>query len=181
MTAETTILVEKMVDVVKVPVNCVRTVGQSSECYVIQPGNPNPEKRLVTLGRSNDVHIQILSGLKEGDRVIQSPEDVLNLDEESVAGETEEESAFSDDEVDSANSSTGTEEGTKEKKKEPSLMDNDKDGDGKVSKDEAPDQVLEYFDAMDKNKDGYISRSENAAAVRAYKEQQQKNQQGGAP
>ena len=181
MTAETTILVEKMVDVVKVPVNCVRTVGQSSECYVIQSGNPNPEKRLVTLGRSNDVHIQILSGLKEGDRVIQSPEDVLNLDEESVAGETEEESAFSDDEVDSANSSTGTEEGTKEKKKEPSLMDNDKDGDGKISKDEAPEQVLEYFDAMDKNKDGYISRSENAAAVRAYKEQQQKNQQGGAP
>ena len=181
MTAETTILVEKMVDVVKVPVNCVRTVGQNSECYVIEPGNPNPEKRLVTLGRSNDVHIQILSGLKEGDRVIQSPEDALNLDEEYVAGETEEESAFSDDEVDSANSSTGTEEGTKEKKKEPSLMDNDKDGDGKISKEEAPDQVLEYFDAMDKNKDGYISRSENAAAVRAYKEQQQKNQQGGAP
>ena len=60
-------------------------------------------------------------------------------------------------------------------------MDNDKDGDGKVSKDEAPDQVLEYFDAMDKNKDGYISRSENAAAVRAYKEQQQKSQQGGTP
>ena len=60
-------------------------------------------------------------------------------------------------------------------------MDNDKDGDGKVSKDEAPDQVLEYFDTMDKNKDGYISRSENAAAVRAWKEEQQKNQQGGAP
>lgn len=183
MTAETTILVEKMVDVVKVPVQCVRTVGQNSECYVVQPGNPNPEKRLVTLGRSNDSHIQILNGLKEGDRVIQSPDSVesLNLGEASVAGETEEESAFTDDEVESANSSAGTEEGKEEKKKEPSLMDNDKDGDGKVSKDEAPDEVLEYFDAMDKNKDGYISRSENAAAVRAYKEQQQKNQQGGAP
>ena len=119
MTAETTILVEKIMEVVKVPVQSVRTVGQNSECYVVKPGSHNPEKRLVTLGRSNDEFIQILSGLEEGDRVILSPDSVesLKLNEEPVSGETEEEVAFTDDEVESANSSSGIEEG-KGKKEE---------------------------------------------------------------
>lgn len=40
------------------------------------------------------------------------------------------------------------------------LMQFDKDGDGKVSRDEAPEQVQAFFDRMDTNGDGFIDRKE---------------------
>ncbi len=36
----------------------------------------------------------------------------------------------------------------------------DKNGDGKLSKDEAPDRLRENFDRVDKNKDGFVDRAE---------------------
>ena len=36
----------------------------------------------------------------------------------------------------------------------------DKDGDGKISKDEAPARLKENFDKVDKDGDGFISRDE---------------------
>ena len=40
------------------------------------------------------------------------------------------------------------------------LKKNDSDGDGKISKDEAPEHIKRFFDRMDKNKDGVIEESE---------------------
>ena len=40
------------------------------------------------------------------------------------------------------------------------LKENDSDGDGKISKDEAPENIKRLFDRMDKNKDGFIEESE---------------------
>lgn len=40
----------------------------------------------------------------------------------------------------------------------------DKDGDGKISKDEAGDKLKENFDALDTNKDGFLSTDELKAA-----------------
>ena len=39
-------------------------------------------------------------------------------------------------------------------------MDYDKDGDGKVSKDEAPERMRSFFDRMDPNSDGFIDAKE---------------------
>ena len=36
----------------------------------------------------------------------------------------------------------------------------DKDGDGKISKDEAPEPMKNFFDRMDANGDGFLERSE---------------------
>jgi Ca2+-binding EF-hand superfamily protein len=40
------------------------------------------------------------------------------------------------------------------------LMRFDKDKDGKISKDEAPSQMANYFDRMDTDGDGFITQSE---------------------
>ncbi|MCA9151994.1 MAG: EF-hand domain-containing protein [Planctomycetales bacterium] len=50
----------------------------------------------------------------------------------------------------------------------------DKDGDGKVSKEEAPPQMQERFDMMDTNGDGFIDRADMDAL-------RQRFQQGGGP
>ena len=40
------------------------------------------------------------------------------------------------------------------------LKESDSDGDGKISKDEAPENIKRFFDRMDKNRDGFIEQSE---------------------
>ncbi len=47
------------------------------------------------------------------------------------------------------------------------LMALDTDGDGKVSKDEAPEQMKAFFDRIDGNGDGFIDKSEADAAAKA--------------
>jgi hypothetical protein len=43
------------------------------------------------------------------------------------------------------------------------LMDNDKDGDGKISREEAPERMRDFFDRLDTNGDGFIDAAEIAA------------------
>jgi collagen type III alpha len=40
------------------------------------------------------------------------------------------------------------------------LKQNDKNGDGKLSKDEAPERMREHFDQIDKNGDGSLDAEE---------------------
>lgn len=44
----------------------------------------------------------------------------------------------------------------------------DKDGDGKISKDEAPDRMKDGFDSMDTNGDGFIDKAEQAALIKRF-------------
>lgn len=48
----------------------------------------------------------------------------------------------------------------------PDLMSNDKDGDGKISREEAPERMAQFFDRMDANSDGFIDAEEIAEARR---------------
>ncbi len=48
----------------------------------------------------------------------------------------------------------------------PDLMELDKDGDGKISRQEAPERMQGFFDMVDTNKDGFLDKSE-IAAIRA--------------
>lgn len=45
----------------------------------------------------------------------------------------------------------------------PDLMELDKDGDGKISRQEAPERMQGFFDMLDTNKDGFLDKAEIAA------------------
>jgi collagen type III alpha len=45
------------------------------------------------------------------------------------------------------------------------IMNSDKDGDGKLSKDEAPERLREHFNQIDADDDGQIDRSELKKAM----------------
>ena len=53
-------------------------------CVIIPglPGLGHQEMREVTLGKSNDTHVAILSGLEEGDRVLLAPPAVYETAED---------------------------------------------------------------------------------------------------
>ena len=44
----------------------------------------------------------------------------------------------------------------------------DKDGDGKISKDEAPGGMKDRFDSMDTNGDGFIDKAEQAELMKKF-------------
>jgi hypothetical protein len=60
-------------------------------------------------------------------------------------------------------------------------MSNDKDGDGKVSKEEAPPTMQGFFDRLDANSDGFIDKEEADAMMRRRSEQGGGGGPGGAP
>lgn len=55
----------------------------------------------------------------------------------------------------------------------------DTNGDGKVSREEAPEQMQAFFDRLDTNMDGSIDKAEGEAAARRF--QQQGGGGGGPP
>lgn len=71
MTAVVEIHIERLQDVLSVPVQAVQQVGTSTWCYVDQ-GN-GPERREVQLGATNHKFVEVRSGLDEGDQVVLNP------------------------------------------------------------------------------------------------------------
>ena len=55
----------------------------------------------------------------------------------------------------------------------------DKDGDGKISKEEAPGRMKERFDQMDSNSDGVLDKAEQEAVVKRLRERMGQGNQGG--
>ncbi len=60
-------------------------------------------------------------------------------------------------------------------------MANDKDGDGKVSLEEAPEFMKSWFGRIDTNGDGFIDAAENAALRKRMQQRSQQQGQGGSP
>jgi hypothetical protein len=55
----------------------------------------------------------------------------------------------------------------------------DKDGDGKLTKDEAGSPYTYFFDRIDKDSDGFLSKSEADASVQQMKKRMQGGGMGG--
>jgi len=92
MTAKTEILVEKLKDVVYIPVQSVVPDGDEQVCFVLKDGKP--DRRVVTVGPSTVEFIVIESGLDEGEVVIIRPPDGSRNDK---ADGTDSESETSDE------------------------------------------------------------------------------------
>jgi len=71
MSAVDNIHVERVEDVLSVPVQAIVQQGRDDWCYVDADGSV--ELRPVTLGKTNDKFVEIHEGLEEGDRVVLNP------------------------------------------------------------------------------------------------------------
>ncbi len=71
MSAVVEIHVDRLPNVLTVPVQAIVQVGKENWCYV--DANGAVEMRLVTLGKTNDKFVEVREGLAEGERVVLNP------------------------------------------------------------------------------------------------------------
>lgn len=71
MSCSIEILIEELADAVHVPVQSVFRSGEGNLCYVAR--GASVETRAVRVGRFNDLWVEILSGLEEGETVLLAP------------------------------------------------------------------------------------------------------------
>jgi HlyD family secretion protein len=91
MTAVVDIHVDRLVDVISIPVQAVVQIQKQVWCYVDQQGMP--VQRPLKLGRSNEKFVEILEGLDEGERVVLNPMAIFDESkqrDEQAEGETSE-------------------------------------------------------------------------------------------
>jgi len=86
MSAKVEILVDQLDDVLIVPIQAVVIREGKKLCYVMASDTPQP--RAVSTGAFNDIFVEIISGLEEGEQVLLNPP--LLVEPIAVAGSTEE-------------------------------------------------------------------------------------------
>jgi RND family efflux transporter MFP subunit len=77
MTAVVEIHIDRLPDVLSVPVQAVVQVGKENWCYVGK-GSNNAERRTIKLGKTNDKFVQVVDGLAELDRVVLNPMSIMD-------------------------------------------------------------------------------------------------------
>ena len=96
MSAQATVLINELPDVIYVPLQAVSESGGDRVCYVVK-GLGAPERRVVTIGEFTDEFIEIRSGLKEGESVLLlSPAAQDKEEEEQAANGGEKDGAAKD-------------------------------------------------------------------------------------
>ncbi len=181
LTAAVEILVANLKNVLSVQVQAVVEIGGKFYCWVRTPFG-GFQKREVVLGMSNNTRVEIKDGLNESEDVLLNPRSVIEEAREEVLKEeaVDVKKKFGDDKPaqmpKSAEGAGGKQRGGKAGPMD--LMSFDKDGDKKVSREEAPEQVKQFFDRMDSNSDGFIDAKEIAEAR---KRMQARQKEGGGP
>ncbi|NLX54983.1 MAG: TolC family protein [Planctomycetaceae bacterium] len=177
MTAECEILVQHLPDVLTVPVAAV--VEQRGAFYVWTNSPTGPERRPVILGATNDQFIEVKDGLVEGEEVILNPRAAVAEARavKDAADDMDVDEKFGQERQAPVNAKKhangmpgppaggpGTAPGPGAGGPRPAMnpMQYDKDGDGKLTKDEAPAPMQAFFDQMDTNGDGAIDSAELA-------------------
>lgn len=189
MTAEVEILVAHLKDAISLPVASV--VEQRGQYFCWVRNGLQHEKRNLILGLSNDQFVEVKDGVKEGDEVLLNPRAVVEearqealedgpVDVTKKFGDTKDATVKQPDEL-RPKGKEGVGDGKGPALEGPGgppggssgkggsgggrmdVMQSDKDGDGKVSKEEAPEQLQSFFDNIDTNKDGFIDKSESDA------------------
>jgi hypothetical protein len=163
------------------------------------------ERRPIVFGRTNDKVIEVKDGVREGESVLLNPRaivaDARNDGMPAESGAPDAQEGKKSEEEDGAASPSGSpgassgapasaNRGAVEGKAEASqkksksgggdfLRSLDTDGDGKISKAEAPVPMQAGFDRLDANHDGFLDAAEMAALRRAAGGQGGGRQRGG--
>lgn len=82
MSAEVEVFLAVHDDVLLIPVAAVVETEEGSFCWI--QADKEPQKRLIELGDSNDVFIEVLAGLKEGEEVVLNPTALLKEAEDEA-------------------------------------------------------------------------------------------------
>ncbi|HEV3342848.1 MAG TPA: HlyD family efflux transporter periplasmic adaptor subunit [Pirellulales bacterium] len=228
MTADVEILVEEKQDVLAVPLQCVVETRKKRRAWVKTP--VGVEMRELLLGATDDVSVEVLDGLKEGELVLLNPMAVIGAAETAEQEEEESAAAQPSGPRDAAASSPGgspdgnrgprqdrdgagtrpegagrtdtagagrpdgawgasREAGAGPERRGPpgggrrrlNFKELDKNGDGKVSLDEMPEDRRERFGRMDANGDGFIDQGEQKAIEERMRQAQEQGGWGGGP
>jgi HlyD family secretion protein len=178
LTAEIEIRIEEREDVLQVPVQSVITIGDQRYLFVLTPSG-TPVRREIKIGQASDTMIEVLDGVAAGEEVILNPR--THFADELI--ELEEKLALEKKKANKAGGGRsrkgpapaggkavpgGKPKGAAAGGKKPAgggaaggfLKRIDKNSDGKVSKDEAPERLQESFDSLDTNKDGFLDAGE---------------------
>lgn len=187
LTAQVEILVDSRSDVLQVPLQSIVTIAGKRFSYVVNSRGV-PERRDVKIGQSNQSHVEVLDGIEAGENVILNPrsqfsDEIGELEAELAKEESDERPELSDIPEDGPSRPAGGPQGKPSErpgtaasageKQPPGGFDPsavitrlDKDGDGMLSKEEAPDRMKQRFDEIDTNKDGKISKDEFKAGAK---------------
>jgi RND family efflux transporter MFP subunit len=188
MTAEVEILANRLENALPVPVQAVIERKGKSFCYVKR--GRNFELIPVELGVSNEKLVAVSTGLNEGDQVVQNISSLLTESQlrslsDQVAGSDEKKDVWAGRELpkpgaDGPAGANGPRAETAAPRRPADAATKpgaggqagggsffakyDKNGDGKVAKDEMPENLANLFAKMDTNSDGFIDQNEMAAA-----------------
>jgi hypothetical protein len=183
MTSAVEILVANLQDVLSVPVQALVQQKGSFDCWVDGPAGV--ERRPVELGLGNNTRIEIKSGLQVGDKVLLNPRASVadaqheERDEEAIdvkqrfGGDKPKELPSPATAPAEAAGGGGRQGGSF------NLMSLDKDGDKKISQDEAPERLKAVFSQLDGDGDGLLDAKEIGEATRKFRQMQQGGGRGG--
>ncbi|MFQ5730699.1 MAG: efflux RND transporter periplasmic adaptor subunit [Planctomycetaceae bacterium] len=176
MNAEVRIIAEERDNVRQVPIQTVIAVGDSHIAYVLTDNGPELRKH-VKVGQSDGKMVEIISGLKEGERVIMNPKthfgkEINELRAHAMRSKAKASAKAAGTRKPFAGGKPSSARKKGKRGKKPAGSWNaasvlgrlDKNKDGALTRDEVPSQMP--FDRMDVNSDGKIDRAELSAAFR---------------
>jgi HlyD family secretion protein len=192
LTTQVEIQIDSRENVLQVPVQAVIGVSDKQICYVLKKDG-TPQRREIKVGATNQTHIEVLDGLEAGEQVILNPrnrfsDEISKLESEWNSQRTRENPAAAtpDGLAQPAPGATAPAPGGSAPaggrgpgggpeaasapgggppNPEAIFARLDKDSDGKISKAEAPEQMLDRFADLDKDGDGSLSLDEFKAGM----------------
>ena len=185
LTAKVSIQVESLNDALQVPVLAVFEHG--GKHYCVLPDGDGYRAQEVKLGSTNDKFILIHDGLKEGDKLVlgafgyRDRVALPKLPEKTPSAGRSRQSNGSSSRL------ASPEPGGEQKPPDESatlpdpFVQFDKDGDGKIQREEAPEPMRARFPAADADGDGAISRDEWDEAMRILRQQRDQRDSLGGP
>lgn len=186
LTAELEILVSQREDVLQIPVQSVISIFGKHYAYLIEPDSSEVVRREIFVGDTNGKMIEVKDGVPEMSQMIMNPRtmfaDEITELEDLVASErrkkNEEALEQNGQQKPDANRPQGPKGNDKPRKKNPEgkkpsgrpssgdmISRMDKDGDGKLSAEEVPQQMKNVFSMVDSNGDGFLDKTEMEAAA----------------